>query len=595
MKKTILKALILAVSIIILSSTAAIAGEVNLDDGLIFSADFDRANGYCQAVQLQTDGGVLSRGLGTIKSNGLSGDSLTGKAYREDATPQGLAFANGGISKLISGQSAAAVSVWVKFDAAPASRQNIIMAHVSGAYVGYELYANKGTLRASSRSKNGGAMQSAACNMDWKADAWYHIIASFDYEKKAITLYVNGEKAAENTNAAFETNVFTTGTVTAYDSIGLNHKATGTTDMNRLNGSVDDFRLYNRALTADEVSALYQKQYGEALESGLLADIDFEQRNSDGEYLYRVLENGVMTVKSTGAVRLAETEGALGTGKAARMMWYGYECGENVIGKALAGAENAAFSVWVKLNSIPTGSERQQLFLVTVNGASAGLEAYAKSNGFVFAGRSQAADKWQSVSTAEMTLNPGQWYHVAGNVSFKDKQFEIYVDGVKAEKASVAFGADTYTNAAHTKNDYLGVNAITRTPSGVYKLDGIMENFRVYNRRLTEEEIGALGKPVMLYMTKEDNSVIADDSASADDKITFFAQAPELGGTAKLIVAVYDSNGSLTRAEVKDIAEEGVFAEAGTLSAGDTVKGFIWKSMDGACPVTIPRVLAISE
>ena len=96
-------------------------------------------------------------------------------------------------------------------------------------------------------------------------------------------------------------------------------------------------------------------------------------------------------------------------------------------------------------------------------------------------------------------------------------------------------------------------------------------------------------------MTKEDNSVIADDSASADDKITFFAQAPELGGTAKLIVAVYDSNGSLTRAEVKDVAEEGVFAEAGALSAGDTVKGFIWKSMDGACPVTIPRVLAISE
>ena len=120
-----------------------------------------------------------------------------------------------------------------------------------------------------------------------------------------------------------------------------------------------------------------------------------------------------------------------------------------------------------------------------------------------------------------MTINPGQWYYVAGNVSFKDKIFEIYVDGVKAEKASIAFGADTYTNAAHTKNDYLGVNAITRTHSGVYKLDGIMENFRVYNRRLTEEEIGALGKPVMLYMTKEDNSVIADDSASADDKITF--------------------------------------------------------------------------
>ena len=589
------KLLSFVVCMCIILSMTAFASESSLDDGLIFSADFDRANGYCQAVQLQTDGGVLSRGFGTIKSNGLSGDSLTGKAYREDATPQGLAFANGGISKLISGQSAADVSVWVKFDAAPASRQNIIMAHVSGAYVGYELYANKGTLRASSRSKNGGAMQSAACNIDWKADTWYHIIASFDYENKAITLYVNGEKAAENTNAAFETDVFTTGTVTAYDSIGLNHKATGTTDMNRLNGSVDDFRLYNRTLATDEVSALYKKQYGESLENGLLADIDFEQRNSDGEYLYRVLENGVMTVKSTGAVRLAETEGALGTGKAARMMWYGYECGENVIGKALDSAENAAFSVWVKLNSIPTGSERQQLFLVTANGASAGLEAYAKSNGFVFAGRSQAADKWQSVSTAEMTLNPGQWYHVAGNVSFKDKIFEIYVDGVKAEKASVAFGADTYTNAAHTKNDYLGVNAITRTPSGVYKLDGIMENFRVYNRRLAEEEIGALGKPVMLYMTKEDNSVIADDSASADEKITFFAQTPELGGTAKLIIAVYDSNGSLTRAEVRDIAEEGVFAEAGALSAGDTVKGFIWKSMDGACPVTIPRVLAISE
>ena len=73
---------------------------------------------------------------GTIKSNGLSGDSLTGKAYREDATPQGLAFANGGISKLISGQSAAVVSVWVKFDAVHdlPKRENIMIVHINGVY-----------------------------------------------------------------------------------------------------------------------------------------------------------------------------------------------------------------------------------------------------------------------------------------------------------------------------------------------------------------------------------------------------------------------------------------------------------------------------
>ena len=74
-----------------------------------------------------------------------------------------------------------------------------------------------------------------------KQDVWYHITATFD-GKKLVT-FLNG-KSADQGNFTLST--------------GAGQLIIGQSDYRRiLEGQVDELRIYNRALSAEEVSALY--------------------------------------------------------------------------------------------------------------------------------------------------------------------------------------------------------------------------------------------------------------------------------------------------------------------------------------------------
>ena len=87
---------------------------------------------------------------------------------------------------------------------------------------------------------------------------------------------------------------------------------------------------------------------------------------------------------------------------------------------------------------------------------------------------------------------PGQWYHVAMTCDFNaDKTVKLYIDG-KLSCSSAAVG--TAIRSAHTSIDIGG-----RTPNSSY-FNGIIDDVKIYNRALSEEEIR---KPYEDYLKRK--------------------------------------------------------------------------------------------
>jgi hypothetical protein len=77
---------------------------------------------------------------------------------------------------------------------------------------------------------------------------WYHLVGTYLASTTTISLYVDG--VLSNNGVASGTVV----TLATNDSAGIGH-AIGFSEY--YNGSLDDARIYNRALSAQEVAQLY--------------------------------------------------------------------------------------------------------------------------------------------------------------------------------------------------------------------------------------------------------------------------------------------------------------------------------------------------
>lgn len=88
------------------------------------------------------------------------------------------------------------------------------------------------------------------------AGKYYHVIVSYDKTTSKIRMYIDGVLAGEST----VTGTFSLPANTAAQWIGIGGDAgTGTTCQNPLNGEIVTARMYNRAITRDEVYWLYQE------------------------------------------------------------------------------------------------------------------------------------------------------------------------------------------------------------------------------------------------------------------------------------------------------------------------------------------------
>ncbi len=254
-------------------------------------------------------------------------------------------------------------------------------------------------------------------------------------------------------------------------------------------GSLDDIRVYNRALTGNEISDLYNSsatrynastaalQAGTSLASGLVGHWTFDGANltsTKAKDSTANLNHGTLT----GANGLPRPiMGQLGQA----LSFDGVD--DYVISSNVVNTSPVTVSAWVKLTSYPAAKGLVAGFVNGIGAATYDKDLYINTDGRLYFYVYDGAQKTTSAPASPIPLNT--WVHVMGVAN--GSTAKTYVDGV--EVGSVVAGA-TYTG-------YTVPNILIEGTSNLVSISGgymaaTIDDVRVYNRALSAAEITQL-------------------------------------------------------------------------------------------------------
>jgi serine/threonine protein kinase len=283
-----------------------------------------------------------------------------------------------------------------------------------------------------------------------KQGVWYHITATFD--GKTLVTYLNGNKADQKS--------FTLAT-------GAGDLVIGQLDFRRiLEGHVDEFRIYNRALSDENVAALYKHDIGNTepafLKEGLVAYYPFNGNAKDESGKNGEIENTSLKYAKD---RNGKDNGALEASSGKRI---------DIPFKALPKAlESRTLSTWIK---VPQG-EQKALSTVFYAGSESFNRAWMlhlTGKGITDQGGSgylRVDANGHSTPVTKDKILDNEWRHIVWTLQGDDSKF--------------------YVNGELTNEMKFRTNTLIRR-AFIGGVDGTLDELRIYNRALTEEQAKAL-------------------------------------------------------------------------------------------------------
>ena len=116
---------------------------------------------------------------------------------------------------------------------------------------------------------------------------------------------------------------------------------------------------------------------------------------------------------------------------------------------------------------------------------------FSESRGWGFQAFDYRERTWRLACRREVTINDGQWHHIAGVVDAEAGVVRFYVDGV--EQAEAAWTASTLDDSDGT-DLVVGTDSGSRQPGHVF--DGEIRDVQIHRRALNAAEIAALAGAV---------------------------------------------------------------------------------------------------
>jgi len=309
--------------------------------------------------------------------------------------------------------------------------------------------------------------------------AWYFVVGVFD--ENTAKLYVNAE---ENWSEEAE---ITRSTSTLDLRIG---DSAGDPCNRHIEGIIDEVRIYNRALSAEEIALLYNttRKRIKNQQKGLVLYLPFDSSTIAGS-----------TAKDLSAYRNNGTiYGATPTtGKYGEALSFD---GENdyidvgTLGNFGSELDSDTISFWLKTSST------SRITTVHVFNAEPSLQFFGteiNSNGtstplpgsIYFQIRDTSGNRLNAY-TGDVGVNNGGWHHVVITENCSTNEIKIYLDGT--QKTVTYRDQQTPSNFVNfDQNVPIGAR---RTNSGTLDLyyDGILDEPRIYNRILSADEIALL-------------------------------------------------------------------------------------------------------
>ncbi|MGW4890354.1 LamG-like jellyroll fold domain-containing protein [Streptomyces murinus] len=363
------------------------------------------------------------------------------------------------------------VAAWARLDSMPKAAA-IIAAQPGNASPGFELYYSQGYDRwvfnqyTSDSSGSSIARAMAPTSGDAKAGEWTHLVGVYDGKAKQLRLYVDGKLAGS------------TPYTTAWEARrGLQ---VGAGSYNGVPGAffpgtVDELRIYDRAVDAAEVTRLQQ---GQDLTGGRAARAVFS------------LDEAAGATEATGAAEaqpLTLTGGATSgaSGVAGNALALNGTSGYAVTDRPVLDTDRSyAVSAWAKL---PAGTTTGNRTVVSQSGTYYGafyLSYEAAANTWSL--RTSLADVMAGNITeqriaAKQPARPGEWTHLVAVHDATAQQIRLYVNGQLQ-------GTDAAPEAWESDGPLQVGRAVWKGEYGDY-FSGSIDDVRLFDRPIADDEV----------------------------------------------------------------------------------------------------------
>lgn len=307
-------------------------------------------------------------------------------------------------------------------------------------------------------TRNIGGTTDRSVQFTYPVSTWFHYVYTYDGASERV--YINGSKSGEWAQ---------TGSFASNTEFGLVLGRQYSTAVNYYNGALDEVRMYNRALSADEISQLYRLTSPTGVDTSLKGYWSFNGKDMSGTTAYDRSGVGTAGTLTNGP---AITEGRLGQGLS-------FDGTNDYITFGNHTTEQTVYST---------------TFLVYQSGSASGQVLFRGTSGACFYNPSIGISS-TTITVAEsgcsntgligtVSLSVIGWHHIG--VTRNGSSVKVYVDG-----ALVSTAGTPGTKLGTTGSKFIiGASYDGSSPGGY--LNTRVDEVRVYNRELSATEIAAL-------------------------------------------------------------------------------------------------------
>ncbi len=454
------------------TGVTATLGTEESSQGPVAAWKFDEGYGTTAHDSANTHNGTISGA--TWQSEEMC---PSGKCLRFDGAPNGISVPNSDKLNFTNGFT---LSAWIKLNALPAPVYNStsgnfnIIAKQIWPNTGYRLFINGGggnqlTLEIGSGSSAQSVKGEATRFTSADLNEWKHVAVSYSSER--ITLYINGKEKVST--ASVITSLANTSSILA---IGR-HSNGG----EYFNGSIDEPKAYNYARSQQQIQQDYVtgmqslNQQQANLSNGLVGYWKMDESSWDGA------TGEVKDASGNGNDGQAVNGTAVGGGKFGNGGSFDGVDDYVHLDSQITLGSSLTYSFWLNADTGITG----QLDVIGCSGA----QVYVQTNGISAGYCGNPASQFTVASTL------GEWRFVT-----------VVFDGFSSRKIYIN-GNLSGTNTAIVSGNTAVGDIGARSLSDTRKYEGLLDEFRIYNRALTSTEVQQLysyaPKPVAYYDFEE--------------------------------------------------------------------------------------------
>ncbi len=438
------------------------------DDGLILAMDFDSDSDYLDWSGEDNDGTCAGDACPTYSSSGKIGGAMMFGGINDNISISYDSSLN--VNEF-------SVSAWVKADAVPTGEHGIFGTRFGGEYT-FDMKATATNIHGDIGDGTAWIDTTADCSLILDTTNWHHIVYTVDSD--GYFIYVDNDLCNSES--------FTSGTPLLMQS-GQTMKIGAGSVSEYFNGSIDEVRVFNKVIDADEVSALYKNKLREptttnyCFREGFCNDTFKDVGNTNGLVLGISFDDSSDFSDWSGEGNDGTNTGSTWKAKGRVGGARSFDGSNDYITVSRdSSLEPAEFtlSAWININQ---NTAYNVLFSKDYTSHVQPYYSYhlrTYDDGIYFGWNDGSAGSGITSGTGPLPIN--KWMHIVA--THKSGEQKIYKDG-----AEVASRALTGTISYYATDLIIGD---ARNFVGYF--DGEMDEARIYNRSLSADEIFNLYK-----------------------------------------------------------------------------------------------------